>query len=91
MRDLHLLRALKVGGDKWNPGMKCDSRGAALECDIFLASRAAREDQDDFTALMSTAVLIELGDGSARSIGREPPWVKTQRDNVEPNSSCFDI
>ena len=51
MRDLHLLRALKEGGHKWNPGMKCDSRGAALESDIFLASRAAREDQDDFTAL----------------------------------------
>ena len=51
MRDLHLLRALKVGGHKWNPGTKCDSRGAALEGNIFLASRAAREDQDDFTAL----------------------------------------
>jgi len=48
MRDLYLLRALKVGGHKWNPGMKCDSRGAALEGNIFLASRAAREDQDDF-------------------------------------------
>ena len=48
MRDLHLLRALKEGGHKWNPGVKCDSRGAALEGDIFLASRAAREDQDDF-------------------------------------------
>ena len=51
MRDLHLLRALKVRRHKWNPGMKCDSRGAALEGDIFLASRAAREDQNDFTAL----------------------------------------
>ena len=51
MRDLHLLRALKVGGHKWNPGMKCDSRGAALEGDIFLASRTTREDQDNFTML----------------------------------------
>ena len=34
MRDLHLLRALKEGGHKWNPGVKCDSRGAALEGDI---------------------------------------------------------
>ena len=48
MHDLHLLRASKVGGHKWNPGMKCDSRGAALEGNIFLASGAAREDQDDF-------------------------------------------
>jgi hypothetical protein len=30
MRDLHLLRALKEGGHKRNPGVKCDSRGAAL-------------------------------------------------------------
>ena len=51
MRDLHLLRALKVGGHKWNPGTKCDSRGAALEDDIFLASRTTREDQDNFTML----------------------------------------
>ena len=51
MRDLHLLRALEEGGHKWNPGVKCDSRGAALEGDIFLASRAAREDQDDFAVL----------------------------------------
>ena len=92
MRDLHLLRALKEGGNKWNPGVKCDSRGAALEGDIFLASRATREDQDDFACCsMSTAVLMELGDGSARSIGREPPCVKTQRDSVELNSSSFDI
>ena len=53
MRDLYLLRALKVGGHKRNPGMKCDSRGAALEGDIFLASRAARENQDDFTMLQN--------------------------------------
>ena len=51
MRDLHLLRALKEGGHKWYPGVKCDSRGAALEDDIFLASRAARENQDDFAVL----------------------------------------
>jgi hypothetical protein len=51
MRDSHLLRALKEGGHKWNPGVKCDSRSAALEGDIFLASRAAREDQDDFAVL----------------------------------------
>ena len=43
MRDLHLLRALKVGGHKWNSGVKRDGRGAALEGDIFLASRAARK------------------------------------------------
>jgi hypothetical protein len=92
MRDSHLLRALKEGGHKWNPGVKCDSRSAALEGDIFLASRAAREDQDDFAVLqLSTAVLIELGDGSARLIGREPPCVKTKRDSVESNSSSFDI
>jgi cyclic beta-1,2-glucan glucanotransferase len=40
---------------------------------------------------MSTAVLIELGEGLAWSIGTEPPCVKTKRDNVEPNSSSFDI
>ena len=51
MRYLHLLRALKEGGHKWNPGMKRDGRGAALKGDIFLASRAAREDQDNFTVL----------------------------------------
>ncbi len=51
MRDLHLLRALKKGGHKWNLGMKRDGRGAALEGSIFLAARAAREDQDDFTVL----------------------------------------
>ena len=51
MRDLHLLWALKEGGHKWNPGMKRDGRGAALKGDIFLASRAAREDQDDFAVL----------------------------------------
>ena len=51
MRDLHLLRALKEGGHKWNSGMKRDGRSAALEGDIFLASRAAREDQDDFAVL----------------------------------------
>ena len=51
MRDLHLLRALKVGGHKWNSGVNCDSRGAALEGNIFLASRTTREDQDNFTML----------------------------------------
>ena len=51
MRDLHLLRPLKKGGQKWNPGMKRDRRGAALEGNIFLASRAARKDQDNFTVL----------------------------------------
>jgi len=51
MCDLHLLRALKEGGHKWNPSMKRDCRGAALEGNVFLASRAAREDQDNFTML----------------------------------------
>ena len=59
MRDLHLLRALKEGGHKRNPGVKCDSRGAALEGDIFLASRAAREDQDDFARGAICAIFIE--------------------------------
>ena len=53
MRDLHLFWALKEGGHKWNPGMKRDGRGATLEANIFIASRAAREDQDDFTALQN--------------------------------------
>jgi hypothetical protein len=44
MRDLHLLRALKEGGHKGNPRMKRDCCGAALKGNIFLASRAARED-----------------------------------------------
>ena len=59
MRDLHLLRALKEGGHKWNPGMKRDGRGTALEGDIFLASRAAREDQDDFTVLQHVDRILD--------------------------------
>ena len=53
MRDLHLLRALKEGRQKWNPGVKGNSRRATLEGDVFLASRAAREDQDDFAVLQN--------------------------------------
>jgi hypothetical protein len=44
MRDLHLLRALKEGGHKWNPGVKRDRHGTTFEDNIFVASRAARED-----------------------------------------------
>jgi hypothetical protein len=33
--------------------MKRDCRGAALEGNIFLASRPAREDQDDFTTVQN--------------------------------------
>ena len=84
MRDLHLLRALKEGGHKWNPGIKRDRRGAALEGNIFLASRAAGKIRMISPCCsMSTALLIELGDGSARSIGKEPPCFKTQRDSVD--------
>ena len=39
----------------------------------------------------NTAVLIELGDGSARSIGMEPTCSKTHRDRDRLKSSCFDI
>ena len=53
MRDLHLLRALKEGGHNWNPSVKRNRRGATLEGNILLASRAAREDQDDFTVLQN--------------------------------------
>jgi len=49
MRDLHLLRALKEGRHKRNPSVKRDHRGATPEGNIFLTSRTAREDQDDFT------------------------------------------
>jgi hypothetical protein len=51
MRDLHLLRALKEGGHKWNPSVKRDRRGTTLEGNIFIASRTAREYQDDFAVL----------------------------------------
>jgi hypothetical protein len=44
MRDLHLLRALKEGRHNWNPSVKCDRRGPALEGNIFRAARAAREE-----------------------------------------------
>ena len=47
MHDLRLLRALKESGHKWNPSVKRHRRGTALKVDIFVASRAAREDQDE--------------------------------------------
>ena len=53
MRDLNLPRASKEGGYDWNPSVKRDRRGATLKHNIFLASRAAREDQDDFTSLQN--------------------------------------
>jgi len=71
MRDLYLLRALKEGGHKWSPSVKRDRRGTTPEGNSFVASRAAREETPP-CCRMSTAVLIELGDGSARSIGTEP-------------------
>ena len=70
MRDLHLLRALKVGGHKRNSGMKCDSRGAALEGAIFLASRAAREDQDDFTLLQNVDCILDRTWRRVRAVNR---------------------
>ena len=51
MRDLHLLRALKESGHQRNPGVQRDRRGATLEGDIFVAARAAREDQDESAVL----------------------------------------
>jgi hypothetical protein len=53
MCDLHLLRALKEGGHKWNPSVKRDRRGTTLEGNIFVASRTAREYQDDSTVLQN--------------------------------------
>ena len=53
MRDVHLLRALKEGGHEWNPSVKRDRRGATLEGNIFIASRAAREDQNESTVLQN--------------------------------------
>jgi hypothetical protein len=47
MYGLHLLRAVKESGHEWNPSVERDRRGAALKGDIFVASRAAREDQDE--------------------------------------------
>ena len=62
--------------------VKRDRRGTTLEGNIFVASRAAREDQNDPPCCtMSTAVLIELGEGCARSIGMEPTCFKTHRDS----------
>jgi hypothetical protein len=91
MHDLRLLRALKESGHKWNPSVKRHRRGTALKVDIFVASRAAREDQDESAVPQNVdGSLIELGDGSARSIGMEPPCSKTHRDSVGPKSSCFD-
>ena len=86
-----LLRALKEGGHKCM-GVQVIVAAPRLK-PIFSMCRRRLEDQTDFAVgrSMSTAVLIELGDGSARSIGREPPCVKTQRDSVELNSSSFDI
>jgi hypothetical protein len=51
MSDLHLLRALKKSGHKWNPGVKRDRRGTTFEGNIFVASRAGRKNQDDSTML----------------------------------------
>ena len=53
MRDLNLLRALKEGRHKWNPSVKRDRRGTTPEGNIFVASRTAREYQDDFTVLQN--------------------------------------
>jgi len=39
---LHLLRALKEGGHKWNPSVKRDRRGTTLEGNILVASRSAQ-------------------------------------------------
>ena len=46
MRDLHLLRALKKSRHEWNPSVKRDRRGTTFEGNIFVASRAGRENQD---------------------------------------------
>jgi hypothetical protein len=53
VRELHLPGALKEGRHKWNPSVERDCRCAALEGNIFLASRTAREDQDEFTLLQN--------------------------------------
>ena len=57
MRDLHLLRALKEGGHKWNPSVKRDRRSTALEGNILVASRTTREDQDDSTVLQNVTAV----------------------------------
>jgi hypothetical protein len=70
MRDLHLLRALKEGGHKWNPSMKRDCRGATLEGNMLLASRAAREDQDDFTVLQNVDWSLDRTWRRVRAVNR---------------------
>jgi hypothetical protein len=53
MYGLHLLRAVKESGHKWNPSMERDRRGAALKGNIFVASGATRKDQDEPTVLQN--------------------------------------
>jgi hypothetical protein len=73
MRDLHLLRALKEGGYKWNPSMKRDCRGATLEGNIFLASRTAWEDQDYFATLQNVDCCLNRTWRRARTVN----WKRT--------------
>ena len=70
MRYLHLLRALKEGGHKWNPSVKRDRRGTTLEGNIFVASRAAREDQDDSTVLQNVDCSLDRTWRRARAVDR---------------------
>jgi hypothetical protein len=61
MRDLHPLWALKEGRHKWNPSVKRDRRGTTFEGNIFVASRAAGEDQDDSTVLQNVDRSLDRG------------------------------
>jgi hypothetical protein len=61
MHDLYLPRALKEGRHEWNPSVKRDRRGATLERNIFLVSRAARENQHDFTSLQNVDGIGNVG------------------------------
>jgi hypothetical protein len=70
MRDLNLLRALKEGRHKWNPSVKRDRRGATPEGNIFVASRAAREYQDDSTVLQNVDRSLDRTWRRVRTVNR---------------------
>jgi hypothetical protein len=70
MRDLNLLRALKEGRHKWNPSVKRDRRGTTPEGNIFVASRTAREYQDDSTVLQNVDHSLDRTWRRVRTVNR---------------------
>jgi hypothetical protein len=71
MYGLHLLRAVKESGHKWNPSVERNRRGAALIGNIFVAPSAARKDQDEATVLQNVDGSLDRTWRRATAINRK--------------------